>query len=265
MAIRQMTAPAHTCSSGALSDDTLPRDVRMLNHRLCSCRRPEWITDQVFNTSSHLLSGAAFAALLPMTVRRCVESGRNSGEIAWVIIAHLSVINIFLASAVYHSVGLSGYSFTAYLGTRMWDHTAILVGIAANTQMVGRLALGARWSRPLAMLTILSAAAAIIGKLRGGEKQSTARFFASILGVAVSPLLLTPHLAHVLGQQAAGCLFKAAGAFVTGAAVYASRRITIVRGVFGAHEIWHSFTILGFAFLFRFISEHVVPAAGAAH
>jgi hemolysin III len=151
------------------------------------------------------------------------------------------LVMLFAASSIYHMVKTSG---SALERLRKFDHAAIYVLIAGTYTPI--------------LLNILT------GGLRWG-------FFALIWGIALAgvivklfvinaPRWVTAGVYLVMGWMAVfvikplvsafpvpGLLWILAGGlfFTIGAVIYITKKLDLVPGVFGFHEVWHVFVTLG--------------------
>ena len=185
-----------------------------------------------------VVAGAALVALSPAGASRLASSAFA-----------LSGALLFGSSAAYHR---GSWSPGALMVMRRLDHCGIFVLIAGTCTAYSLIFLH---GSDRVALTAIVLAGATLGILTRLTWPHAPRWVSPplyiILGLA--PVVFTPALidgAHALGSAGAGALvFAAAGGamYLTGAAVYLMQRPDPWPESFGFHEVFHVFTILGFA------------------
>ncbi len=199
----------------------------------------------------HLVS--AVLALVG-TVLLVIAGGGSTTRLLSLLVYGLSLITLFTASTLYHLVR-NPDADTSKL--RKFDHAAIYLLIAGTYTPV--------------CLNLLT------GSLRWG-------FFALIWGIALvgvvvklfiikAPRWVTAGVYLVMGwmailvvnplalaMPAAGLAWMLAGGllYTVGAVIYITKKLDLIPGVFGFHEVWHVFVTLGaachFIMIYRFVA-----------
>lgn len=191
-----------------------------------------------FNGISHL-AGAALA--LAGMVILLVRGGDQPVKLVALLVYGLSLVGLFLASGIYHSVA-TGPKTTRVL--RTIDHAAIYLLIAGTYTPFCLLAFTGFWQ--WGMLAIVWTLA-LVG-----------------IGVKIfvidTPRWLTAGLYLGMGWMGVGAIgeftqrlpvpalvWLAAGGvlYTLGAVIYITRKLDFFPGVFGFHEVWHIFVLLG--------------------
>ena len=207
-----------------------------------------------FNGLSHL--AAAVLALLGAVWLAYV--GRHDGlRQASLLIYGFSLVLMLSASAAYHLIDARPRLAKIL---RTLDHTAIYLLIAGTYTPICLRFFTGFWEWGL-LAIIWSLAIAGIGVkvfILNAPRWLTAGIY---LGMG---WLATAGMREMLLHVPAGALaWLLAGGllFTVGAAVYISRRPNFVPGVFGFHEIWHVFVILGCLSHFIVMAAYVAPPA----
>lgn len=183
---------------------------------------------------------AAFAALIGVIIMLAVGWGQVGKTISLSVYG-LSLVLMFAASATYHMVKTSPKGVAIL---RRIDHSAIYLLIAGTyTPFCFNLFTGFwKWGA-LAVVWSL-AAVGILVKIWTitAPRWLTAGIYVLMGWMAVAGL------PEILGTVSPPALFwLAAGGIVytLGAVVYVTKMMDFVPGVFGFHEVWHIFVILG--------------------
>jgi len=216
----------------------------LLFHWVVSDKRAGRLENQISATSfsglSHLIG--AILSLIGLVYLIVMGGGDILREVSYVIYG-ISLILMFSASAAYH---LSKSSEQAMLILRKLDHSAIYLLIAGTYTPICLIFFTGFWRSNMVGFVWLLAVAGIIVKLF----------------VIKAPRWVTAGIYLVMGWlsiMAAGEMMRsmppaamtwliAGGLFYTiGAAIYITKKMDFVPGVFGFHEVWHIFVMLGAA------------------
>lgn len=204
-----------------------------------------------FNGLSHLIG--AVLSLIGFVYLMFRGWGDSTRVIAYLIYG-ISLVLLFSASAAYHLIHASD---RAMLVLRKFDHTAIYLLIAGSYTPMCLIFFEGFWR--FGMLTIIwsMALVGIIVKLF----------------VIKAPRWVTAGLYLLMGWtcvMAIGEMIRTmpAGAFVwlilgglfytVGAVIYITRKLDFKPDVFGFHEVWHLFVLLGAASHFIMIAVFTV-------
>ncbi len=214
----------------------------MNNHRPLSKDGSVHVTDEKFNTASHLF--ALVFSIIGSGVL-LIESSKTGNP--WLIVGvslyALGLCSLFLCSTLHH--GVNGSPQVERLMQTL-DYLAIYLLIAGTFSPIclgiGRTTLG--WS---VFGTIW--VCAIIGMVL----KSSIRNFPKWLGLCIYVILgwvgvlLTDFIYTELGLQTTLLLAVGGLAYTLGGVIFIRERPNPAPGVFGFHEIWHLFVIAGAA------------------
>jgi hemolysin III len=166
-----------------------------------------------------------------------------------------SLILMFSASAAYHMVK-SGPPVIKIL--RKLDHSAIYMLIAGTYTPICLYFFRGFWQWGLVAIVWLIAAAGITVKMFfiKAPRWVDAGIYL-IMGwlavIAIKEIIATMSAGALIWLLAGGLFFTA------GAAVYIAKKPDFIPGVFGFHEVWHVFVILGCACHYVLIAAFVAP------
>jgi hemolysin III len=206
------------------------------------------------NGLTHLIAaGVAFVGLIILLIL----GWGQPGKIVSLLIYGFSLTLLFLASGIYHSVKASS---NAMLKLRKFDHSAIYLLIAGTyTPICFNMFTGFwKWG----MLGIVWGLA-LVGI---GVKI----FFIKAPRWATAGVYILMGWLCTLGTQEiltalpiGAIIWLAAGGiiFTLGAVVYITKTMDFVPGVFGFHEVWHIFVILGALAHFIMIAYYIAPVS----
>lgn len=179
----------------------------------------------------------------------------NTGRVLSLLVYGLSLILLFSASASYHLLKAASGIIE---GLRKFDHIAIYLLIAGTyTPICFNLFTGFwKWG----MLSIIWALALIglsvklfIIKVPRWVNAGVYLIMGWLCILAVKEMLL------VMSAGGLTWLFIGGVAYSLGAVIYMTKILNVVPGVFGFHEVWHIFVILGAAAHFVAILISVAP------
>lgn len=191
-----------------------------------------------FNGISHLLG--AGLALVGMVVLLAWAGDHAVTRVA-LLVYGLSLVGLFLASGIYHSVAASPKT-TRVL--RMLDHAAIYLLIAGTYTPFCLLAFTGFWQWGMLAIIWSLALVGIVVKvfIIDTPRGLTAGLYLLMGWLGVGAIgEFTRHLpVTALMWLAAGGLL-----YTLGAIVYITRKLDFFPGVFGFHEVWHIFVLLG--------------------
>jgi hemolysin III len=153
----------------------------------------------------------------------------------------LSLILLFSASAYYHSANTNDQ---ALLKLRKLDHSAIYLLIAGTYTPICMYFFHGFWQWGLLTIIWALAITGIIVKLFiiRSPRWVTAGVYL-VMGwlcmLGLNEIISSMPLGAILWMALGGLCYT------VGAVIYISKRVNIIPGVFGFHEIWHIFVILG--------------------
>jgi hemolysin III len=201
---------------------------------------------------SHAL--AAVAAVV-VTILLLVETHSDGVRFASILIFGLSMIGLYLGSAVYH---LGRWQGRRARLLQAIDHANIFLLIAGTyTPICVNVLTG--WHRIVVLSLVwtigLAGMLATVLMLRLPRWASTGLY----LGMGWVALIVLPQLVAALPWQAIAMLFGGGVLYSIGAVIYALKRPNPLPRVFGFHEIFHLFTIAGGAAFIAMIWIWVLP------
>jgi len=189
---------------------------------------------------THLL-GAIVAAYFVFEMVTAASAHRTIWHVVSFAVFGISMTLLFTSSALYHLLHLSEEG-TAKL--RRLDHSMIYLFIAGTYTPVCLVVL--RESKGLMMFCLvwLVAMLGILAKIIWFE---SSRWLRIGLYVAMSflSLFILPEIWQHFPRGALIWLLVGGLAYLVGAVVYASKRPDPFPTVFGFHEIWHIFVLIG--------------------
>jgi hemolysin III len=202
-----------------------------------------------------VLHQAAFVIAVALAPLLIVTTDGGRARFAAAVFAG-SVAACFGASALYHRVT---WKPRARLWMRRIDHAGVYLLIAGTYTPVSLLVLRGAW-RPV-VLTIIwaGAGAAIVLKF---VWVAAPKWLAAAIGIALGwvAVIVLPQLIGRINLAAVILLIAGGLAYTAGAVVYVRRRPDPVPAVFGYHEVFHAFTIVGVACQYVAIAFFIVRA-----
>ncbi len=231
----------------------IPKKENM-NNRTKSKDGSIFVTDEIFNSSSHL---AAAIFSLVGAVLLVVKSGVQ-GDV-WKIVSFsiygLTLVLLFLASSVHHGIVSTPKIESAF---KLLDYFAIFPLIAGTFTpfclvplrgAIGWSIFGIIWGLAIAGITIK----AIFPNI---PKWTTNTIYVSmgwIGGILAVPLY------KILGFFPIALLALGGVFYTVGSIIFYSERPNFVKGKFGFHELWHIFVILGALSHFIIMYVYILP------
>jgi hemolysin III len=204
-----------------------------------------------FSGLSHLVSALAAAAGLPPLL---VLSPPDHLRRLVLFVYGLSLVLLFGASALYHLVRTSP-AREALL--RRIDHSAIFLLIAGTYTPICVLTL----PQPLGAIILIAewifALLGILAKVLFFDR--VPRWVSTTLYVVMGWLALVGLVPLIRSMPLGGLLWLAAGGvlYTGGVAFYSMKKLVIIPGVVGHHEIWHLFVTAGAAAHYVVILKYV--------
>jgi hemolysin III len=184
-----------------------------------------------------------------------VIAGRGSTiRLLSFLIYGLSLVMLFTASTLYHLVRMPDAS-TSKL--RKFDHAAIYLLIAGTyTPICLNFFNGFLQWGFLAFVWVFALAGVVVKLfVIKAPRWVTAGIYLVMGWMAV--LVIKPMLAAI---PAAGLMWMLAGGlfYTVGAVIYITKKLDLIPGVFGFHEVWHVFVTLGalchFIMIYRYVA-----------
>ncbi len=161
--------------------------------------------------------------------------------LAAAIIYSLGLLLMLGTSSIYHRIHWK--PDTRAILKRL-DHSAIFIQIAGTFTPICLLALGQKDGNFLLYLIWI---AAVIGILQSIFWVKAPKFATAILYVVMGWFALpyVSELSQSLGQTKVSLVVAGGIVYTIGSVFYAMKRPQIVPGIFGYHELFHLFTIIG--------------------
>jgi hemolysin III len=204
------------------------------------------------NGLTHLIAaGVASVGLIILLIL----SWGQTGKMISLLIYGISLTLLFLASGLYHSIKANP---NAMLKLRKFDHSAIYLLIAGTyTPICFNMFTGFwKWG----MLGIVWGLALVgIGvkiffiKAPRWVTAGVYIFMGWLSIFGIQEILAALPVGAIIWLAAGGIIFT------MGAVVYITKTMDFVPGVFGFHEVWHIFVILGALAHFIMIAAYIAP------
>jgi hemolysin III len=204
------------------------------------------------NGLTHLV--AAAIALVGLVILMLIGWGQP-GKVISLVIYGLSLVTLFTASGLYHSI-LAAPRVLQRL--RKFDHSAIFLLIAGTYTPICSNLLEGFWKWGLLGIVWILALVGIVVKIFfiNAPRGLTAGVYIlmgwlSIFGIR--------EMVAVLPVSAIAWLLAGGLIYTLGAVVYITKWLDFIPGVFGFHEVWHIFVILGAMAHFIMIAYYIAP------
>ena len=201
---------------------------------------------------------AALAAVVGLVVLLMISRGDFLKQETLLVYGG-SLVLMLMASASYHLIKGSPRRMQFL---RKIDHSSIFILIAGTyTPICVNLMSGFwQWGMLLVVWTL-----ALIGTFSKILLINTPRWFTAAVYLVMGWLavLAANEILAALPTGALVLLILGGLAFTFGAIVYITKKMDFVPGVFGFHEVWHIFVIVGCVFHFVLMLIYVAPIASA--
>lgn len=196
-----------------------------------------WLRDPV-SSLTHLGSAAvAVAAILWLAFK--IEP--TPAALISLVIYGIGLTGMFLASGIYHAYTGNGKTL---LMLRKWDHSAIYLQIAGTYTPICLVTLDGAWRWGLLSVIWGMALVGIGVKLFTihSSRWLTAGIYLVMGWISVFAVreMLTALSWSVIFWLLLGGIF-----YTIGALIYITKKMDFKPGVFGFHEVWHIFVMLG--------------------
>ena len=204
---------------------------------------------------THLAS--AIAAVLGLVFLLIREKDQPAMEAA-VLIYGLSLIAMFTASAVYHLVQVGPQALGIF---RKVDHAAIYILIAGTYTPICLGFFGGFWR--WGMLSVIWAFA-LIGVVVKVFVIKAPRWVTTGIYLVMGWISILA-VSEIMRTMTAGAIFWLVTGglwFTFGAVIYVLKKPDPFPALFGFHEIWHIFVMLGCLSHFILVARYAVPILG---
>lgn len=184
----------------------------------------------------------ALAAMIGAAVLISASSLRPAA-LAALVVYGASLVLLFLSSGIYHALRVPPHAQQAL---RRLDHSAIYLLIAGTYTPFCVLAFTGFWRWGLLGFIWLLALGGIVAKIwvLDAPRALTAGLY---VGMGWISILAVRQMLVALPAASLGWLVAGGVIYTAGALVYASKKLDFRPGVFGFHEVWHMFVLLGAA------------------
>lgn len=213
-----------------------------------------WIREPV-NSLSHIIS--AMAALVGVIFLLDAGRGELSRQ-ATLLIYGVSLVLMLSASGVYHMVQGPPARLEVF---RKLDHSAIFLLIAGTYTPICFNLFSGFWRWGMLVIIWSLAAAGMVSKI---FIINTPRWFTAAVYLVMGwlGLLAIKEILAVFSASALLWLIAGGAAYSLGAVIYITKIFNFKPGIFGFHEVWHIFVILGSLSHFILILHFVAPVSG---
>lgn len=216
--------------------------------------------DKLRNPVSGLIHlGAAIAAAVGMAVLMFFGHNSATKEVS-LLVYGLSLILMFATSSAYHLIKSQPHVTMRF---RKLDHSAIYLLIAGTYTPICLHFFNGFWQWGLLgivwlMATVGIATNAFITKAPRWLTAGISLMMGWLSLVAIREIFITMPMPALVWLSLGGLFFT------VGAVVYITKKPDFYPGVFGFHEVWHIFVILGCACHFILVFAYIASYAGAA-
>jgi len=208
------------------------------------------------NGLTHLAGGLLASIGLIVLLATAAGEGRADQVVAFGIFG-FSLIALYTASALYHLLPLSPAGVARL---RRVDHMSIFVLIAGTYTPFCLLALDGAWRAGLLGLIWGLALCGILLKFLWMDAPRWLSV-ALYLGMGWVALVAAPALFRAVPTGGMAWVLAGALVYSAGALVYGLKRPNPIPGVFGFHEVWHLFVMVGSACHFWAVLGYIAPLA----
>jgi hemolysin III len=218
--------------------------------------RPKKRLREPVNGLTHLAGGLLASVGVVVLLLKAANAGRVDQIVAFCIFG-LSLIVLYSASTLYHLLPLSPAGISRL---RRVDHMMIFVLIAGTYTPFCLLALDGAWRVGLLSLIWSLAMCGVLFKLfwMGASRWLSVALY---LGMGWVAVIAAPALFQALPTGGMAWVLGGGLVYSVGAIVYGLRRPNPWPGVFGFHEVWHLFVVVGSACHFWAVLRYVAPLA----
>jgi hemolysin III len=189
----------------------------------------------------------------PILIAQAPDAGAGVALTVYV----LSLAALFGVSASFHRIR---WSPAARRRMRRADHATIFVAIAGTYTAVAGLALKG-WAQVLVLCLVWVGGAAGIAVRQAWLDAPKWAIAVPYVVVGWTAVAVIPQLVRTLGGVGFGLVVAGGAAYTLGALCYALRRPNPFPGVFGYHEAFHAFTVVGAVLHFVAVAGYALPRA----
>lgn len=204
--------------------------------------KPEAVTNEVFNTTSHLFGGIVALAGIVILI---VQSNSTVKRVSFTLYG-LSLLMMLFGSALHHGVGLHwGISIKLYRALRLVDHEGIFFVIAGTLTPFALVVIGGALGITLVIYMYFIMVCGVTMKLvlRHTVNQNIFNFIYLLMGW--SCVLIFKPIKQNIGLAPIWYVLGGGLAFTVGIIFFSLEKPNPWPGVFCSHEIWHIFVLIG--------------------
>lgn len=209
--------------------------------RLKNNKSEKYITNELFNWISHLVSALVF--LLCTFGLACYTSylQQSSLMILSCITYGLLQTTMFVSSTLHHSIGLGGFSYNVYVKLKGLDHISIFLSIAGSYLPILNV-IKPKWLGILLTCIVLAdALSGILVRAICGMRVKMRVYIIMYVAMGWIGLAAVYFIYEAVGWECIVLLILMGVTYTAGALCYYKKVPTIKRGVFQSHEVWHVF------------------------
>ena len=204
------------------------------------------IAEEIANAISHGLGFILSIAALTLMLLVAIDN-QDPWQLASAIIFGMSLVVLFLASTLYHSITNPAIKYKL----KLLDHCAIYLLIAGTYTPFMLVSLKGVWGFSLLVLIWLLAISGIIFKLNFAHKYPRVSLW-SYLIMGWLALIAMPEMINKVPSGALTLLTAGGVAYTLGAVFYVWRQLTF------NHAIWHLFVLAGSSCHFFAVYLHLL-------
>jgi hemolysin III len=206
------------------------------------------------NGLTHFAGAAGGCLALVALVWGAADAGKPKQAVGFAVFG-LSLIALYLASALYHSLPLPPVGVSRL---RRLDHMMIYVLIAGTYTPICLVALEGRWSWGMLALVWGLALVGLVFKTFWMHAPGWISM-ALYMGMGWAAVIAAPALLRALPGGAVAWIVAGGLVYTAGTVVLGLRRPNPIPGVFGPHEIWHLFVLGGSACHVWVMARYIAP------
>ena len=211
-----------------------------------------------FSSLSHLIGAAVFAvlgvALVLKGLRARHEDGwrPGRGHVGSLVVFAVSAVLLLTMSGVFHMLGPGG---AARAAMQRLDHAAIFVLIAGTFTPTHAILFRGVWRWGMLLLVWTLAVAGVILKTIYFTQVSQIVGLTAYIGMGWIGLASMILIARRYGKRVVMSLVLGGLAYTAGGIVDGLNAPVLAAGVFGSHELFHVFVLLGLSLHWWFVWE----------
>jgi len=184
-----------------------------------------------------------------------VAHAHTDAERAALTVYVVSLVALFGVSAAFHRIR---WSPVGRRRMRRADHSTIFLAIAGTYTAVAGLTVHG-WAQILVLCLVWVGGAIGVTVRQMWLDAPKWAIAVPYIVAGWSALAIIPQLVHGLGGTGFGLILAGGACYTMGAVCYSMKRPNPVPGVFGYHEVFHAFTVVGATLHFIAIAGYALP------